>query len=734
MADKILKSITFPNLPDKYIIPETTVDSAPTQGSNNAVRSGGVYEALQNIDVTTDTTLSVPGKPADAKVVGDEIEGIKGDLSYLSEQYDVVSRNLFNKELVTWGKGINSAGNIVDKSAVNWISKPIYVEASTAYYANRNGALYTLDGTFIELHSISGGTSFTTPSNASYLIIASNNDLLDTTMVAKGSGGAYDNYQIAIKKELVRVDTGLNTPGTPADSKAVGDKIQETKNGIMETVDSVLDAEFTTSTITGELLVIDDSAIDSVKNITTGATKVYASGINLWDEQWESGRYATDGVPTASATNIRSKNTNPIPVHPDTDYYIKSPQNAGVMFYDATDTFISYTTGFNKKITTPANAYYMRFYLVSGYGTTYNNDIQWAFNSEPEKTTYHAHRNNQFTDFDSFKIAPKTRNYIYAIGTSDSISLTYYKQEAYTYIAKKPYQSGFITFTVPSRLTKSNNSVSASSVSELADDSVDVNCILKLPSTYTPNGNPTKLIMICHGAGQSAESWATNTNYIALVNAFTSAGYAVFDCNGYRENALGYSFWGDSRGVDVWRKAYQYVVDNYNVEQVFGLYGFSMGGLTALNLAFSGFPGIKCIALGSPVVSLEACYNSESVNAVIKVLYGMGNTYDPALAYGCDPYARIITINNQKYIFGTIPPIKMWYGSTETGTTDTGTGETVTGVVVKAYGEDIVEAINNAGGQAEYREVDGAGHEICYGGNPAVNNDLVLYFDRHNKI
>ena len=47
MADKILKSITFPNLPDKYIIPETTVDPVPTQGSTNAVQSGGVYEALQ---------------------------------------------------------------------------------------------------------------------------------------------------------------------------------------------------------------------------------------------------------------------------------------------------------------------------------------------------------------------------------------------------------------------------------------------------------------------------------------------------------------------------------------------------------------------------------------------------------------------------------------------------------------------------------------------------------------
>lgn len=48
MADKTLKSITFPVL-GKYIIPKTTVDATPTQGSTNAVSSGGVYSALADV-------------------------------------------------------------------------------------------------------------------------------------------------------------------------------------------------------------------------------------------------------------------------------------------------------------------------------------------------------------------------------------------------------------------------------------------------------------------------------------------------------------------------------------------------------------------------------------------------------------------------------------------------------------------------------------------------------------
>lgn len=59
MAIKPLKSIKFPGLPDTYTVPQ--VDSVPTQGSNNAVSSGGVYEQLAkklSISAYDATTLS----------------------------------------------------------------------------------------------------------------------------------------------------------------------------------------------------------------------------------------------------------------------------------------------------------------------------------------------------------------------------------------------------------------------------------------------------------------------------------------------------------------------------------------------------------------------------------------------------------------------------------------------------------------------------------------------------
>ena len=58
MANRPLKSIKFPGLPDTYTIPETTVDAVPTQGSNNAVSSGGMYNYLDEISAIDAKTIN----------------------------------------------------------------------------------------------------------------------------------------------------------------------------------------------------------------------------------------------------------------------------------------------------------------------------------------------------------------------------------------------------------------------------------------------------------------------------------------------------------------------------------------------------------------------------------------------------------------------------------------------------------------------------------------------------
>ena len=78
------------------------IDSTPTQGSSNAVSSGGVYEALRN----TDTTLTQSGQAADAKVVGDKINGLNSTVGSVMQNV----KNVPIPFTVTNGKYISSTG------------------------------------------------------------------------------------------------------------------------------------------------------------------------------------------------------------------------------------------------------------------------------------------------------------------------------------------------------------------------------------------------------------------------------------------------------------------------------------------------------------------------------------------------------------------------------------------------------------------------------------------------
>lgn len=102
-------------------------------------------------------------------------------------------------------------------------------------------------------------------------------------------------------------------------------------------------------------------------------------GFNAWDEEWEVGNYDSDGSPITSSTKIRSKSTDPIPVIPNTAYCFSAGTSrvSVVYWYDASDTFISYTENSAAVgvITSPENAHYCRFKCADAYGTTYHNDI-----------------------------------------------------------------------------------------------------------------------------------------------------------------------------------------------------------------------------------------------------------------------------------------------------------------------------------------------------------------------
>lgn len=100
----------------------------------------------------------------------------------------------------------------------------------------------------------------------------------------------------------------------------------------------------------------------------------WISNYQLWDEDWELGELNSNGSPYPTKNSIRSKYDNPIRVLPNTQYFLKINTPQRICWYDSNDRFISlqYSSGLT---TSPANAHYMRFALLSSYGTTYKYDI-----------------------------------------------------------------------------------------------------------------------------------------------------------------------------------------------------------------------------------------------------------------------------------------------------------------------------------------------------------------------
>lgn len=124
-----------------------------------------------------------------------------------------------------------------------------------------------------------------------------------------------------------------------------------------------------------------------------GDSFLFDIGINQWDEEWELGTIsATTGENVSGSSNVRTKNF--IPVKPNTTYfyYNGSAAGANLRFYDANKQYIgapSSAQSANGTLTTPENAYYLRFACLSSYGTTYSNDI--SINYPARFKDYYAH-------------------------------------------------------------------------------------------------------------------------------------------------------------------------------------------------------------------------------------------------------------------------------------------------------------------------------------------------------
>lgn len=278
-----------------------------------------------------------------------------------------------------------------------------------------------------------------------------------------------------------------------------------------------------------------------------------------------------------------------------------------------------------------------------------------------------------------------------------------------------------------------------------ASGTLSVNAVLILPDTYSPGGDPTKLIFMHHGASGTvtdATWYSSVANWPNFYNAYLNAGYAVFDVNGSGPYSAADEVYhrdhGCPNGILAAHAAYEYICKNYNVDKRILVHGSSMGGSTAISFT-KNFPNIvRAVGLFSPENLRGAAISSYSYADGTAQNFG----YADQAAAAADGYAEMLCAaltvehynssgqrqfhpfdyawendSTETHVAQFPAPVKFWHGTADTSTDP-------------QFSEAAVDAIRLGGGMAYYRPVSGAGHNICTGSNSTVINEAVLWFNR----
>ena len=274
--------------------------------------------------------------------------------------------------------------------------------------------------------------------------------------------------------------------------------------------------------------------------------------------------------------------------------------------------------------------------------------------------------------------------------------------------------------------------------------------VIALPESYTADGAPTKLIMFAHGGhGYVDEThwYPTNEDMEDTVKALLAAGYAVFDCSGYKDTP--YEEWkaltdagnvqmgiGLPQVVEAYYNCYRYILENYNIEPGLYIQGCSQGGHTALTFAKMHPEDVTTVAWMAGHIELYdqgyAYQTLENKRQVAKLL-GFSNTtfttnaealaaYEHDKADPFDPMKWITTVDGTDYLYGWTVPVKFFYGTADT-------------ILPQFdYVKRFHQALNNAGFTCELKWYEGfSHHDVAPAANEQCRNDMLAWFDEQNS-
>lgn len=246
--------------------------------------------------------------------------------------------------------------------------------------------------------------------------------------------------------------------------------------------------------------------------------------------------------------------------------------------------------------------------------------------------------------------------------------------------------------------------------------------VLILPDNYSPDGKPSPIIMYCHGFSHGVwyNTWGSTDTFLLQKKKWASMGFAVFDCNGARNNNKQVNFTGAGsiQFVSAYRKCYEYIKQHYNVEDRICVVAGSAGGPTGINFCYNHSDLVKKCALLSAWIDLKTCSWGQGVRDTFIEYLGFDNEtdYEDDKTIGYDPAKRIITVNDVEMCKFPVS-VKAWVGSTESSH------------VLYTALYRFINALRSAGNSAYIREVEGLTHtEVVSGNNDVVDTEVISWF------
>lgn len=368
MANKNLKSIKFPNLPDTYLIPQGTVTEADLE---DLKENGTVANARQLIP----SAMETESVPYNFRTAGgsldigdrefDKLVGLSLPWNQLADKSNFPSSDSGNGVVLTnnadgsWTiTGQQESATMVQRRLTNFIAC-----SSHKYFIGTGNALP--NGIYVQIYKNNGATEVTGFTNASGTIIS----VTDATNIGlwflvPSAYGSQINYKFI--PQVIDL--------TQLFGSTIADYIYS-----LETATAGAGVAWFKKFFPKQYYAYNSGEIESVKVSSHDMV-----GFNQWDEEWVKGYFwktSNGTISYSSDTTTCIRNKNLIPVLPNTAYHFNKPTVGYLQrlaYFDSDGNFINTLDLSNNNqggtITTPSNCHYLSFF-TEAYGTTYKNDV-----------------------------------------------------------------------------------------------------------------------------------------------------------------------------------------------------------------------------------------------------------------------------------------------------------------------------------------------------------------------